>query len=285
MPDSLISVVIPVFNEEKRIARSLESILKQSYANLEIIVIDDGSTDRTWDALNALRQTDPRISIHKNPIPSGRTNWRGYDINAGYGARNYGFSLARGTWVTTQDADDASLLNRIETQYNLATRHNATCVTIGWQRLTEGRLGKSLDVEKIFQDTGGGTEITILPDTIARLAVANRGIMMIEPIHKYIPFPFKWFPPTRRLFYSRMDSYPGADKSMLFHRSVLEAGFFFRPREERTWGVPSGRGSGRDFAFRIAMHFKNSWSFKLPLYLWDVRNENTDFSNYESYLL
>ena len=246
MSDSspLISVVIPVFNEEKRIARALKSIQKQTHQNLEIIVVDDGSSDGTVAAVETIAAADPRISLHHNPKVPARTNWRGYDINAGFAARNYGFKIAKGEWITTQDADDATLLNRIETQYELAKKYGASCVTIQWQQLTPENIGKKLDTDAIFRDKGE-EGVVIRPEEIMALAKRVRGPLMIEPMHRFMPFSIKWFPYTRKLFYRHMDSYPGSDNAMFFHRSVRDQGIYMRPRNERTWGVPSGRGSGR----------------------------------------
>lgn len=283
--EPLISVVIPVFNEEKRIARAIRSMQNQTYKNLEIIVVDDYSTDRTADVVKKITTEDSRVSYYLYPkTPEPRTNWRGYDINAGYAARNHGFKIAKGEWITTQDADDTSLLNRIGTQYTLAKRYDATCVTIQWQQFKEKYTNKKLDVEAIFRENGE-KEVVIGPREIASLANRVRGLLMIEPVHFFIPFPIKWFPFTRKLFYNTMESYPGSDNAMFFHRKVLDDGILMRRRNERTWGVPSGRGSGRDFAFRIATRYKNSFSFKLPLYLWDVRTQNPDYIDYERYIL
>lgn len=283
MNQPLISVVIPVFNEEARIARALRSIQDQTYKNLEIIVVDDGSTDATRTVVEKIIQEDARVSLHKNPDLVPRTNWRGYDINAGYAARNFGFQIAKGEWLTTQDADDASLLNRIETQFELAKKYSATCVTVQWQELTEATLHKQLDVEQIFKDKGENF-VVIQPETINKLAKAVRGPLMLEPLHQWIPFSIKWFPYTRKLFYRQMDSYPGSDNAMFFHKKVRDDGVLMRSRNKRTWGVPSGRGSGRDFAFHIAHTYKNSWSFKLPMYLWDVKSQNPGYSGFDIYL-
>jgi hypothetical protein len=143
--------------------------------------------------------------------------------------------------------------------------------------------GKQLDVERMFREKGE-ENITIRPEEIVAIAKKARGALMIEPIHRFIPFPIKWFPYTRKLFYKTMESYVGSDNCMLFHKRVRDEGVLMRHRNARTWGVPSGRGSGRDFAFRIATHFKNSWSFKLPLYLWDVHQENPEYTDFETYL-
>ena len=280
----LISVVIPVYNEEKRIIRAVRSMQEQSWKNLEIIVVDDGSTDTTCAVVEAITAQDPRVTLHKNPKVPTRANWRGYDINSGFAARNYGFKLAKGEWITTQDADDASLLNRIEVQYEMAKKYNAILVTIQWMRLSGHTLGKKLDVERVIAREGGEA-LVITPHVLAERAKAQRGILMREPVHQFVPFPIKWFPYTRKLFFRKQEPYLGADNSMLFHRKVIDDGVWFRPRKQRTWGTPSGRGTGRDFVYRVALKYRNSYSFKLPMYLWDVKSDNPDYLDYEQYLI
>jgi glycosyltransferase involved in cell wall biosynthesis len=283
MENPLISVVIPTYNEAGRIARCVKSMQDQTYHNLEIIVVDDGSTDNTREIVETIAKTDKRVSFHvPDDAPPKRTNWRGYDINAGYAARNYGFKKARGEWITTQDADDASLKNRIEVQYELAKKYNADMVTVMWQRCKPELIGKSLNVEKILREKGDA--VIIRPEETYKITQEARGVLMREPWHRYIPFTIKWFPYTRKFFYRNTNPYPGADNCMFFHRKIRDKGLYFRPRDERTWGSPSGRGSGRDFAYRVAHETRNAWSFRLPLYLWDVKLENDEFAGYEKYL-
>lgn len=285
MEQELISVVMPVYNEEGFVMRALESLQQQTWKNLEIIVVDDHSTDGTAQIVKEIAAHDPRIQYHLNPKGvSKRRNWRGYDINAGWSARAYGFSIATAQWITTQDSDDSSLLNRIEIQYTLAKKYNALFVAVGWIDLTEATLGKKLDIERFFEEKGEAA-LVIKPVEITAIAKKSRGLLMIEPLHQFIPFPLKWFPYTRRLFYRSTLGPPGADNCMFFHRKVIDAGINFRTRNKRTWGVPSGRGSGRDFFFRVAYEFGNSWSFRIPLYLWNVKLKNKDYPGIEKYLV
>jgi hypothetical protein len=157
-------------------------------------------------------------------------------------------------------------------------------VTIQWIQLTEEALTKKLDIVKIFQDKSEDA-LVIRPEIIIKKAEANRGMLMRESFHRFIPFPIKWFPYTRKLFYRNKESYPGADNSMLFNRNVIDDNILFRHRNKRTWGAPSGRGSGRDFAFRVAMKYKNNWSFRLPMYLWDVKMQNQEYVDDLKYLI
>lgn len=96
-----VSVVMPVFNAEPYLAEAIESVLTQTHQSLELIIVDDGSTDRTPEIIR---------SFQGERIHSVRQE------NAGQAsARNRGVGMARGEWIAWQDADDVSLPMRIET--------------------------------------------------------------------------------------------------------------------------------------------------------------------------
>ena len=298
MAQSLISIIIPTNNEahDGRLLTTIKSMCSQSYRNLEILVVDDHSTDNTREIVQKVAVNDSRVKYHLLPscdtkrkhrlptITNGKLRLRDYDVNGGYIARNYGFTIAQGDYIALQDADDASLANRIEAQYNLLKKYDATLVAIQWMQLKNEYIPKKLDIEKIFREIGEDN-IIIRPETIAAMAKKNKGILMNPRFpHQYIPFICKWFPLTRPFFFAGIDNYPGADNSMLFKREVVDK-VKFRPYNERVWPNPYGRGSGRDFAFQVAETFKNSWSFKLPLYLWRATSPNKDFYGYEKYFV
>lgn len=98
----LVSIIIPVYNSEKYIQRCINSIINQSYKNIEIIVIDDGSSDSSVDIISNYLCKDSRIKLYsqKNSGPSV--------------ARNYGLSMASGKYITFCDSDDYLEYNYIE---------------------------------------------------------------------------------------------------------------------------------------------------------------------------
>jgi glycosyltransferase involved in cell wall biosynthesis len=91
MTESLISVIIPVYNGERYLAEAINSVLEQTYRPIEIIVVDDGSTDRTADVARSFSETVRYF----------------YQPNSGSGAaRNTGVKTARGSFVSFLDSDD-----------------------------------------------------------------------------------------------------------------------------------------------------------------------------------
>ncbi len=95
--------------------------------------------------------------------------------------------------------------------------------------------------------------------------------------HQYLPFIVKWLPPTRTLFFRGLDAYPCAGNTPLFKREVIEK-VRFRDVNHRVWPSTRGRGADRDFCFQVAETFGRSIAFKLPLYLWRVRGQNTTYT-------
>ncbi|WP_117149628.1 glycosyltransferase [Paraliobacillus zengyii] len=100
-----VSVIIPVFNASDVIVTSLSSILAQTWTNIEVIVVDDCSTDNTLDIVGKMQKDDNRIKILKTKLNSGA-----------YVARNIALKHATGEFVTINDADDWSHCKKIETQ-------------------------------------------------------------------------------------------------------------------------------------------------------------------------
>lgn len=93
--DPLVSVVLPTRNRAGIVERALQSVLNQTFADWELIVVDDASTDATSDVVSAYCSRDPRVHVHTLTTPRG-----------GAAARNHGISVARGAWVAFIDDDD-----------------------------------------------------------------------------------------------------------------------------------------------------------------------------------
>ena len=111
--NELISVIIPVYNVEKYLPKCIESVLNQSYSNLEILLIDDGSPDACGKLCDDYAAKDPRIKVFHKP-------------NGGLSdARNYGMRHATGEYINFIDSDDWVDEHYIETLYRLLTDNNA----------------------------------------------------------------------------------------------------------------------------------------------------------------
>lgn len=100
-----ISVLMPVYNAEEFIEISVRSMLDQTWENVELVAVDDCSTDRSWEILQELARADNRLTCYQNVQNMGA-----------YPTRNYALSMATGDFITVHDSDDWSHPQMLETQ-------------------------------------------------------------------------------------------------------------------------------------------------------------------------
>lgn len=91
----LVSVVVPCYNKERYVERTLSSLCAQTYANFEVKIVDDCSTDRTWEIVQGFVAKDPRFAAERNEINKG-----------GNYCRNRGAAYSKGEYLIFLDADD-----------------------------------------------------------------------------------------------------------------------------------------------------------------------------------
>ena len=112
----MISVIVPVYNVESYLGQCLDSILAQTYRDIEIILVDDGSTDGCPQICDAYREKDSRVVVF-------HTENRGLAS-----ARNIGLEHAKGTYISYIDSDDWIELNTMEELLNASVQYNADIV-------------------------------------------------------------------------------------------------------------------------------------------------------------
>jgi len=119
--EDLISVIIPAYNVEKYLTKCIESLINQTYTNLEIVLVDDGSTDNTPQICDKYAQKDKRIKvIHKQ--------------NGGQSeARNFALDVVNGKYITFLDSDDFVSNDYIEYMYELLKNNNADISVCAFQ--------------------------------------------------------------------------------------------------------------------------------------------------------
>jgi teichuronic acid biosynthesis glycosyltransferase TuaG len=104
-PEPLVSAIVPNFNGAKTIERTIQSILKQDYPRIELIICDDNSTDGSLEILERLAASDSSIRILKNKFAKGVA-----------GARSTGIEAARGNYLAFLDSDDLWRSNKVSRQ-------------------------------------------------------------------------------------------------------------------------------------------------------------------------
>ena len=118
----LISVVCPFYNEEKYIKESVESVLNQSYHNIELILVNDGSTDKSYDIIKDIIRQDSRVKYFKKSNSRTVSN-----------PRNYGAKKATGKFIAFIDADDIWKNNKLELQLKKIKNNYLSCTAADYR--------------------------------------------------------------------------------------------------------------------------------------------------------
>jgi glycosyltransferase involved in cell wall biosynthesis len=178
--ESLVSVLMPVYDAERFVAQAVESILAQTYQNFEFMIVDDGSTDRSLAILEHYAAQDARIRLSSKP-------------NAGYGVRlNEMLDEARGDYIARMDADDIALPERFEHQVAFLMSH-PDHVVVGSQVLVidpEGDplcvWGKEQTHEEIEEVQFRGTSGSVINHPAAMFR--RESVLAVGKYH------LKWYP-------------------------------------------------------------------------------------------
>ena len=188
----LISILLPVHNAEKYLSDCLNSLLSQSYKNIEIVAIDDKSSDKSFRVLNQFKKKDKRIRVYKN-------------------VKRYGIAItlnrlltkAKGSYVAFMDTNDVSSPKRIKKQYQFLIQ-NPGIVAVGSQCTfinEKGRkIGKSdfpLYHYQIYENPLHGISLqfetvlinkTILPKDVLRFNINSHPFIYSDIFMKLLPF-------------------------------------------------------------------------------------------------
>lgn len=152
----LVSVIIPCYNAEAYVGEAIESALEQSYPNVEVIVIDDGSTDRSLEVIRGF---------------GGRVRWKTGLNRGGGAARNQGLALARGELIQFLDADDLLAPDKQTRMVPVMLSNGSDCLAFcEWER-----LGKEGDLPQKYQMNCSGSDAVV--------CCTQSGIQTAAPLH------------------------------------------------------------------------------------------------------
>ncbi len=167
----MVSVIVPAYNMEKYISRCLDALCNQSYRDVEVLIIDDGSKDRTYEIANMYAQSDSRVSvIHKE--------------NGGVSsARNLGIEKAHGEYILFADPDDQIENDCIEVLVGAMTGSNADLVSCQYSRWDDS--GKRLeDYDFITGIRSFGSDKDIIDFILCELADYHVGYEVWNKLYK-----------------------------------------------------------------------------------------------------
>lgn len=137
---SLVSVLIPVYNVEKYIEEAVNSILNQSYKNIELIIVDDFSNDSTFEILKVLKEKDNRIKLFRNSENMKIVK-----------TLNFAFMQSKGEYICRMDGDDISQFQRIEKKVQFL-KENSDISLVGCSVESIDEHGKLLSKKRMPSD-------------------------------------------------------------------------------------------------------------------------------------
>ncbi len=175
----LISVIIPAYNIENYLEACVKSVVGQTYTNMEIILVNDGSTDQTGEICKQLVKTDNRIQLIEQ---------RNQGLSA---ARNAGIEVANGEYLTFIDGDDCVTKDYLQLMYDGIQKHDATAAVIDYAVVFEHKKQK-ITKSHLAKDEG----VCSGADVLHRLVMENNntyvrawGKLFHKELWKMIRFP------------------------------------------------------------------------------------------------
>lgn len=158
-----VSVVIPVYNGASTIERTVRSVLGQGLSRVEVIVVDDCSTDGTRETVRSLSRKDPRVHLVVSPMNGGPGQ-----------ARNIGVNLARGRYLAFVDADDQVLANAYRRMLRVIRDTGSDFISGGYQRSGSGSPYRPDITSRVHAQTRLKTNIVDHPSVLEEPVLWNK---------------------------------------------------------------------------------------------------------------
>ena len=176
MNESLISIVVPIYNVEDYLNECIYSLINQTYKNIEIILVDDGSTDNSGNIADGLSKIDSRINVyHKN--------------NGGLSdARNFGIEHSKGKYICFVDSDDYVKEDYVESMYTNLVQNKTKISCCGFCHLYENDVVKEINFQNI-KNKFVGDEAQIYLNIIGYYNVSSCNKLFDIDLFKNIRFP------------------------------------------------------------------------------------------------
>ena len=176
MTNPKVSIIVPAYNTEKYINKCLTSLINQTYKNIEIIVVNDGSTDNTKEIVENFAYSDYRIKLF-NIENSGVSN-----------ARNFAIKNSTGNYIAFVDSDDYISSNYIEIMLSCALENNLDLVCCNFQKISENKTQKKYKIKKVKTKIYNKTEYLkeIFTGNLLTFALTTSKIYKKELMNEFI---------------------------------------------------------------------------------------------------
>lgn len=174
--NDLISVLMPTYNVEEYVEEAVRSILNQTWTNFELIIVDDCSTDKTFDILRGLANQDPRIRIYRNKENSKICQ-----------TLNRAWSHAKGNYIARMDGDDISTSDRFQVLMDFLYEHKK-CGLVGSGMITIDENGKELSRPSFLKSNKYIRYFNSYKSCITHIWIARREVY--EKLNGYREIPY-----------------------------------------------------------------------------------------------
>jgi len=178
-----ISVMMTVYNAEKYIREAIESILNQTFSDFEFIILDDHSTDNSYEIINEYAKRDNRILVLSNEKNLGIAE-----------SRTKCIKYAKGKYIAIADADDISVPTRFEKQLKYLEKHKECGVVGSFIQLFDSETGKIIGSRKYYED-----DVRIRKRIFIYSPIAQPASMIRKEVFDYIGFYNPEYPPVEDL--------------------------------------------------------------------------------------
>lgn len=148
----LVSIIIPCFNAQEYIEECVNSVFKQTYRPIEVICVDNNSSDNTWGGLQEIKKEHPELITVKETKPGAPV------------ARNLGLSKAKGGWIQFLDADDIIAAEKLKRQMGFAVQNSVDIIVSDYKRMNNDLT--VVEGEKSFKNLKNDTINTCLSSII-----------------------------------------------------------------------------------------------------------------------
>ncbi len=161
--DIKVSVIMPIYNADEYLRPALDSVIDQTLKDIEIICVDDGSTDRSLEIIKEYQKSDERIRIVT-------------ETNAGPAlARNNGIRRARGEYIAFLDADDFFELDMLESMYNEGKENDLDIVIANYDTYNDSKAEFAKAVPEEYEDIYKGTQVTSKNENPDKIFASTNG--------------------------------------------------------------------------------------------------------------
>lgn len=216
----LVSVLIPVYNVEKYIEEAIDSILNQTYKNIEVIIVDDFSSDRTYEILQNIKKKDSRIRLFRN-----KENLKIVET------LNFAFKQSSGEYICRMDGDDISDYYRIEKKI-LYLKENPQISLVGCSVQSIDEKGNVLSKKKMSANNKTIRKTLKYANPVFHIWLAKREVYEALNGYRNIPYvedyDFLLRMTTLGLQYSNIDNYYGYSIRLRSGNTISHAGIIQR---------------------------------------------------------